>query len=592
MNFAHFLLKILTIFAVTILFTTNTYAVDIVLDNTITEISGDGDITTCETGDVYRLGSSTTYNGRSLDLLVEITAEDNEYDQISNQNAGSCISVSNGILHTRLRDRDSGENRAFMDLNISVVLQGTTTLVEVDRIVFSAMDLDKVGAHNPELATDTDNVYIKDPTKAYIQSDGNSDVTYNEGDFGDGFNIELKGRDLGALSNCTDEINNPQSECRAGGIAIYGLNGPNMVSSIDIRVANDNAYGMTDSTRAYRLIQLSFQESDFEAILVDHRDHGDMPASYGDAMNESTVFTVLGYGFPADSEVVQHSTLADLDDGLDVGNINFDDEDGVRLGSQLISGTEFNMTVGYKYDLNVTTIGNGYLSVWIDLDGDGIFSGGNEQLLVDYTISSTVAINTIIPLALPTTNYSGRSYIRFRFSESAGVESNGDGGKGEVEDYTVFFNPSGSVSGHIYNDFNGNGTQDTGEPDLPDVNVTVTAANGETQTVTTDTNGDYTIEYVAAGEASVDIDNGTLPAGAIQTEGSDPTPVMIYSDANSFEENNGFQMQANLVTEKTVDNSTPQEGDSVTFTITVKNHGASHATTVSLTDTLPAGITY
>ncbi|NKQ41659.1 MAG: hypothetical protein HF962_08840, partial [Sulfurovum sp.] len=420
MNFAHTLLKFLTVFAVSILFTINTYAVDIVLDNTMTEISGDGDITTCETGDVYRLGTNTSYNGQPLDLLVEITAEDNEYDQLSNNNNLRCISVDDGILNTRLRDTDHGDDRAYMDLKISVVAQGTTTVVEVDRIVFSAMDLDKGRRTSGSYLTGTDNVYIKNPSRAYIQSDGNSDVTYNEGSFGAGFGIELEGRDKGKHSNCEDYPDDPQPECRAGGIAIYGQNGPNMVSSIDIRVANDNAYGMTDSEGAYRLIQLSFKESDFEAILVDHDDRGDIPVSYGDARHQSTIFTVLGYGYPADNEVAQYSVLGDLDDEENAGSINFDDEDGVRFGSRLL-GSEFNMTVGYQYDLNVTTIGNGYLSVWVDLDGDGEFDdSGDEKLLTDKSISSTVAINTIIPLALPTTNYSGRSYIRFRFSESAG----------------------------------------------------------------------------------------------------------------------------------------------------------------------------
>jgi uncharacterized repeat protein (TIGR01451 family) len=49
---------------------------------------------------------------------------------------------------------------------------------------------------------------------------------------------------------------------------------------------------------------------------------------------------------------------------------------------------------------------------------------------------------------------------------------------------------------------------------------------------------------------------------------------------------------AELVTTKVVDDSTPDEGQSVTFTITVANNGAVQATNVSLTDLLPAGITY
>ena len=47
-----------------------------------------------------------------------------------------------------------------------------------------------------------------------------------------------------------------------------------------------------------------------------------------------------------------------------------------------------------------------------------------------------------------------------------------------------------------------------------------------------------------------------------------------------------------LVTTKTVDNSSPNQGDIVKYTLTVVNKGPSTATGVNLTDDLPAGVTY
>jgi len=49
-----------------------------------------------------------------------------------------------------------------------------------------------------------------------------------------------------------------------------------------------------------------------------------------------------------------------------------------------------------------------------------------------------------------------------------------------------------------------------------------------------------------------------------------------------------------LITVKTLasGNSNPDEGDTVTFDITVTNDGGAQATNVSLTDSLPAGITF
>ena len=53
-------------------------------------------------------------------------------------------------------------------------------------------------------------------------------------------------------------------------------------------------------------------------------------------------------------------------------------------------------------------------------------------------------------------------------------------------------------------------------------------------------------------------------------------------------------IEADLVTVKTLasGNTTPAEGDTVTFDITVTNNGGDQATNVSLTDSLPAGITF
>src|SRR5262249_16997546 len=48
--------------------------------------------------------------------------------------------------------------------------------------------------------------------------------------------------------------------------------------------------------------------------------------------------------------------------------------------------------------------------------------------------------------------------------------------------------------------------------------------------------------------------------------------------------------QADLAVTKTVDNPTPTVGDTVTFTVTLKNNGASDATGVTVHDVLPAGL--
>jgi uncharacterized repeat protein (TIGR01451 family) len=99
----------------------------------------------------------------------------------------------------------------------------------------------------------------------------------------------------------------------------------------------------------------------------------------------------------------------------------------------------------------------------------------------------------------------------------------------------------GEITGHLYIDTNGNGTQDLGEPDLSGVDVLITDALGGTQTVTTDVDGDY-IALVPAGNTTTDIDENDIdyPTGYIQIEGTDPTTTTAVAGETTFTDNDGF----------------------------------------------------
>ncbi|WP_272974155.1 SdrD B-like domain-containing protein, partial [Croceibacter atlanticus] len=75
-----------------------------------------------------------------------------------------------------------------------------------------------------------------------------------------------------------------------------------------------------------------------------------------------------------------------------------------------------------------------------------------------------------------------------------------------------YYLPDGTVTGHVFEDTNNNGVQDAGEIDLAGVDVVITEADGTTQVVTTDADGNWTAT-VAAGTTTVDVDETTLPAG-------------------------------------------------------------------------------
>jgi hypothetical protein len=66
---------------------------------------------------------------------------------------------------------------------------------------------------------------------------------------------------------------------------------------------------------------------------------------------------------------------------------------------------------------------------------------------------------------------------------------------------------SGSISGNVWEDANGNGTQDTGESGISGLTVELlTTSNSVLQTTTTDTNGNYTFSNLSDGQYLVAVD--------------------------------------------------------------------------------------
>ena len=582
-------LKLFTVFIFTFLFS-HLYAVQIDLNGTIEKINGDGNLSTCRVGDEFILKNTTSYDGIPFDLKIRVTAEDNQADLLTKTSGAfikrPCIGVKDGLVEFILRDMadetgiDDPDTVAFMDIEISTVRQDNKLPLTVNSLQFTALDLDTNPGTNK---SSSDDIYIASPGYAIKDSNLSLVSIDDNGSFNNGFDIKVQGR---TDDNCNDSLTHPEPECRVSGF--IEINNP--TDKLRIRIQNDNAFGEINSTSTrynivYRLTQISFKD-----IVGLGIDHGDMPVSYGDAYHDIRHTVILGQT-PADREVFVPSENADSDDA-DINTTSFDDEDAVTIVGQESNDT-FSVSQGRSYDFNVTTTGSGYLSAWIDYNNNGRFDAG-EKVIDDQRMedANLTTIQTIIPITIAANAIGGKSYVRFRFSQNQGVGPTGDGGTGEVEDYVIMIGGTGPLSGYVYNDKNGNGSPDAGEPNLANVTVNVTDASGATLTTQTDATGNYSFNAVATGEANVTIDTTTLSAGVAQTEGTNPTTVTILGNTNNIEENNGFQLQVDLKTEKTVDNPSPSEGATIVYTLKVTNNGPSDATNVSLTDKLPTGVTY
>jgi uncharacterized repeat protein (TIGR01451 family) len=137
--------------------------------------------------------------------------------------------------------------------------------------------------------------------------------------------------------------------------------------------------------------------------------------------------------------------------------------------------------------------------------------------------------------------------------------------------------------------------------DLLPAGLTATAANGGiTQGSYDSATGLWTIGSLANGatatltlEGTVDVGSGGATITNVTTAamGDQPDPSTVGDDLT---ESVGSVNDADLVTVKTLvsGDDTPAEGDTVVFQILVTNNGAAQATNVSLTDSLPAGLTY
>lgn len=101
-----------------------------------------------------------------------------------------------------------------------------------------------------------------------------------------------------------------------------------------------------------------------------------------------------------------------------------DDENGVKF---------FPLMAGTKGRIEVSSSGQGYLSVWFDWNNDGDWQDVGEQVVASKDISGGV---NSFSFKIPPSGY-GTKYVRVRLNKNPGIGPIGGGSEGEVEDYRV-----------------------------------------------------------------------------------------------------------------------------------------------------------
>ncbi len=133
---------------------------------------------------------------------------------------------------------------------------------------------------------------------------------------------------------------------------------------------------------------------------------------------------------------------------------------------------------------------------------------------------------------------------------------------------------------------------------LDTLNVTyVSDTSTSTSTTYNAGTGTWTIPALAVGDnirldITVTVDTGT--SGSTMTNTATITNI-DQTDSNASNNSDTAEITVgglDLAVQKSVDNATPDEGDTVIYSVTVTNNGPSNATGVEITDALPAGVTY
>lgn len=181
-------------------------------------------------------------------------------------------------------------------------------------------------------------------------------------------------------------------------------------------------------------------------------DFGDLPAGYASASHEVTRDLYLGEAVDAEDD-----TQADADALGDDKN-GRDDDDGVRFSGALVEDD--------TVTAQITASTAGLLNAWIDFNDDGDFNDVGEQVASDVALSA--GVNDLV-INVPAGTAGTTTFGRFRFSSVGGLSPSGAASDGEVEDYQLrifSLGELGTIIGQKFEDVNGDGLHNAGEPGL------------------------------------------------------------------------------------------------------------------------------
>ncbi|MGY5453090.1 LruC domain-containing protein [Agarivorans sp. MS3-6] len=159
-------------------------------------------------------------------------------------------------------------------------------------------------------------------------------------------------------------------------------------------------------------------------------DFGDAPDSFGTSLASNGARHQLVEGGIRLGSYVDGEADAYVYPKSDDSSRLFDDEDGIAFVTDV--------QVGLDFVIQVDSSASGYLSAWIDLNGNGVFDL-DEQLITDQAV--VAGVQSLL-VTVPEGYESGDRWARFRISSAGGNAATGGAPDGEVEDVQIYVGDS------------------------------------------------------------------------------------------------------------------------------------------------------
>ena len=209
----------------------------------------------------------------------------------------------------------------------------------------------------------------------------------------------------------------------------------------------------------------NFNQSDVKKMEIDFNgsggipfikftppDFGDAEAAWGVASQQVDQTRTVRMGESVDSEISQKSSVGAVGDDVDGSN----DEDGVTFweydGSAWVQKSDMEFIVNTQYQVRVdVNLGSGEsatLTGWFDFNVNNVFGDNADEIIINNESIGSSGTYTYT-FTIPTGATTGENtYLRFRLDADAtsNLSPTGNGGAGEVEDYSASSTPPVAIT--------------------------------------------------------------------------------------------------------------------------------------------------